>query len=467
MTVHPEQEYFLPTPYETNGGQRPIPRKSMRLALYAELFALDVFALVAGPYLATWLMSLLGYTTANLFPSGAVLLVYLVNGAARGAYSRMAISNAIEAVRSGMVSLLTAVFIVLMVAFFLKSGEDISRLNFAAGFGLSALLLVAGRAVFPRHARRACGGQLVNELIIVHGKPSFVPRRGAVVLDAERANLQPDLNNPAMLDEFGTIVQSFDRVLVDCQPEHRRAWALLLKGANVQGEILVEQANEIGAIAMGSFHGQDTLLVSRQPLSVPHRLQKRVLDLAITVPLIILLAPMLALVAIAIKLDTPGPVFFQQLRVGRGNRMFKVLKFRSMRIDSCDANGSRSTARDDDRVTRVGQFIRAMSIDELPQLFNVLLGDMSLVGPRPHALGSLAGNKLFWRIDETYWLRHQLKPGITGLAQMRGHRGATVNVSDLVNRLQSDMEYIQDWSILRDIAILAGTVRVIVHNNAY
>lgn len=467
VTVHPEQNYFLSAPYEADAGQSHIPRKSMRLVLYAELVAVDLFALVAGPLLAMWALVMMGSPPADFFPSAAVTVVYLVNGTARGAYSRQAISNAIDAVRSGVISLLTAVFIVLMVAFFLKSGEDISRLNFAAAAVISGFLLVAGRALFPRHARRVCGGQLMNELIIVHGKQSFVPRQGAVVLNADRANLKPDLNDPSMLDEFGTIVQSFDRVLVDCPPEHRRAWALMLKGANVQGEIFVEQANEMGAIAMGSFHGQDTLLVSRQPLSLPHRLQKRVLDLAVTVPLIILLAPMLVLVAIAIKLDTPGPVFFRQLRVGRGNRMFKVLKFRSMRIDSCDANGTRSTARQDDRITRVGQFIRATSIDELPQLLNVLLGDMSLVGPRPHALGSLAGNQLFWRIDETYWLRHQLKPGITGLAQMRGHRGATVHVSDLVNRLQSDMEYIQDWNIWRDIAILVGTVRVVVHNNAY
>lgn len=191
------------------------------------------------------------------------------------------------------------------------------------------------------------------------------------------------------------------------------------------------------------------------------------LDLAITVPAIIVLAPMMALTALAIRLETSGPVFFRQPRVGRGNRLFKVLKFRSMHTDLCDASGNRSTARGDDRITRVGRIIRATSIDELPQLFNVLLGDMSLVGPRPHALGSLAGDQLFWRIDETYWLRHQLKPGITGLAQMRGHRGATLHASDLVNRLQSDMEYIQDWSIWRDFAILVGTARVLVHKNAY
>jgi lipopolysaccharide/colanic/teichoic acid biosynthesis glycosyltransferase len=270
-----------------------------------------------------------------------------------------------------------------------------------------------------------------------------------------------------MMNLFGTIVDGFDRVFIDSRPEYHRAWSLMLKGANVNGEILVEQANEIGAIGMSKFHGKDTLLVARQPLNLAHRMQKRMLDIAVTVPLVIVLFVPMVLVAIAIKLDSPGPVFFRQQRVGRGNRLFEVLKFRSMKTDRCDSNGDRSTARGDDRITRVGQFIRATSIDELPQLLNVLVGDMSLVGPRPHALGSLAGELLFWQVDETYWLRHQLKPGITGLAQIRGLRGNTVATTDLTDRLQADMEYIQGWSIWRDLAILANTARVVLHPNAY
>src|SRR3546814_5934722 len=112
-------------------------------------------------------------------------------------------------------------------------------------------------------------------------------------------------------------------------------------------------------------------------------------------------------VAIAIKLESRGSVFFRQERLGRGNRLFLVYKFRSMRVEKCDENGDRSTARDDDRITRVGQFIRRTSIDELPQLWNVLRGEMSLVGPRPHALGSRAGGALFWDVDRRYWYRHR------------------------------------------------------------
>jgi lipopolysaccharide/colanic/teichoic acid biosynthesis glycosyltransferase len=179
------------------------------------------------------------------------------------------------------------------------------------------------------------------------------------------------------------------------------------------------------------------------------------------------LSPLLFVVALLIKLETPGPVFFRQQRMGRGNRLFHVVKFRSMRIDQCDLDGCESTAKDDPRITKVGKFIRATSIDELPQLFNVLHSDMSLVGPRPHALGSMAGIEHFWDVDHRYWHRHSLKPGITGLAQVRGLRGATHEREDLVRRLQADLEYLNNWSIWRDFAILGSTLRVIIHPNAF
>ena len=160
-------------------------------------------------------------------------------------------------------------------------------------------------------------------------------------------------------------------------------------------------------------------------------------------------------------------MLFIQRRMGRGNQFFDMFKFRSMRIEKLDHDGQASTARDDERITRVGRFIRSTSIDELPQLINVLRGDMSIVGPRPHALGSRANNKLFWEVDGQYWQRHCLKPGLTGLAQVRGHRGATEREADLTDRLQADLEYIADWSIRRDLAIILRTIAVLRHQNAY
>ena len=171
--------------------------------------------------------------------------------------------------------------------------------------------------------------------------------------------------------------------------------------------------------------------------------------------------------AIAIKLEDGGPVLFRQLRVGRRNLMFSIYKLRTMKTERTDAHGNRSASKDDDRVTRVGRFLRRTSIDELPQLFNVIRGDMNLVGPRPHAIGSLAGDKLLWEVDQRYWQRHSLRPGLTGLAQIRGLRGATDREVDLTSRLQADLEYISGWTIWRDLRILAATSRVLLHDRAF
>jgi lipopolysaccharide/colanic/teichoic acid biosynthesis glycosyltransferase len=138
-----------------------------------------------------------------------------------------------------------------------------------------------------------------------------------------------------------------------------------------------------------------------------------------------------------------------------------------MRTEASDHKAATLTRRDDDRVTRVGAFLRKTSIDELPQLFNVLNGDMSVVGPRPHAAAAKAGDSLYWEVDARYWERHCIKPGMTGLAQVRGHRGATDHHQDLIDRLQSDLEYVSDWSIWRDLRIIVATLGVLVHHKAY
>ncbi|QDH36053.1 sugar transferase [Porphyrobacter sp. YT40] len=190
-------------------------------------------------------------------------------------------------------------------------------------------------------------------------------------------------------------------------------------------------------------------------------------DVVVAGGALLALSPLLLVVAALIKLEDGGPVLFVQRRLGRGNQFFDMFKFRSMRAEKLDHAGERSASRDDDRVTRIGGFIRRTSIDELPQIINVLKGDMSIVGPRPHALGSRANNKYFWEVDRQYWQRHCLKPGLTGLAQVRGHRGATEVEKDLTDRLQSDLEYIAGWSLRRDIGIVLRTVMVLRHQNAY
>jgi len=169
-------------------------------------------------------------------------------------------------------------------------------------------------------------------------------------------------------------------------------------------------------------------------------------------------SPIMLLTALAIKIDSRGPVFFKQKRYGFNNELIEVFKFRSMYIDKCDATASQLVQKSDQRVTRVGAFIRKASIDELPQLINVVFkGNLSLVGPRPHAVHAKAASKLYNDAVDGYFARHRVKPGITGWAQINGWRGETDTEEKLQRRVEHDLYYIENWSALFDLRILAMT----------
>jgi len=185
---------------------------------------------------------------------------------------------------------------------------------------------------------------------------------------------------------------------------------------------------------------------------------KRMLDVAAAGAALLFFAPFWLAVAIAIKVSSPGPVLFHQERYGYGNRLFRIYKFRSMRSDSCDA-GVRQAVQGDSRVTRVGKFLRMTSLDEIPQLLNVLKGDMSLVGPRPHVPGMLAADVAYEDLVPYYFQRHTARPGITGLAQVSGCRGSTVEAERAISRIDYDLEYIENWSLGMDVMILFRTIR--------
>lgn len=323
-----------------------------------------------------------------------------------------------------------------------------------------------GRWAFGHWQGRAVGWRFTNDVVLVDGV-AYAPRPGEIILMAEEGDLQPSLIDPEMLDRAGHLFQNCDRIILACTPDRRAAWAEMLKCTEKNVEVLAPELDAVGAMALRRLGDRATLLVSCGPLGLRQSLTKRAFDLAISLPLLLLFAPVMALVALAIKLDSRGPIFFAQPRVGQDNRIFKMLKFRSMRISHGDEAGTLSTRREDERVTRVGKWIRLTSLDELPQLINVVMGEMSIVGPRPHALGSTAEDELFWTIDRRYWERHAVKPGITGLAQVRGYRGATQIKADLENRLQADLEYVNGWTLTRDFMILLRTVRVLIHSRAY
>ncbi|MEK9284920.1 undecaprenyl-phosphate glucose phosphotransferase [Bradyrhizobium sp. ISRA442] len=204
--------------------------------------------------------------------------------------------------------------------------------------------------------------------------------------------------------------------------------------------------------------------IQRPPLSATERLAKRLFDVVGASVALVLLSPFMALTAVAIKLDSPGPIFFRQVRSGFNARRFRIFKFRTMTVME-EGDNVAQAIRHDPRVTRVGAILRATSLDELPQLFNVLLGDMSLIGPRPHAI---AHDGHYGSMLSEYAFRHHVKPGMTGWAQIHGCRGETAQIELMKKRVDCDLWYINHWSIGLDLLILLRTPgEVLRRRNAY
>lgn len=193
---------------------------------------------------------------------------------------------------------------------------------------------------------------------------------------------------------------------------------------------------------------------------------KRLQDMVLGLVALLLLAPVMAVIAVAIRLDSPGPIFFRQRRHGFNHEEIVVWKFRSMKQESADATASRQVTHDDDRVTRIGRFIRKTSLDELPQLLNVIAGEMSLVGPRPHAIGMKTGHVESARLVADYAHRHRIKPGMTGWAAVNGSRGPLHTAQDVRRRVQLDIDYIERQSLWMDLWIMAITVPVLLGDRA-
>lgn len=381
-------------------------------------------------------------------------------------YSLAALVSAGFARRRALTALVAAVTAIMVIAFFTKSSADYSRIVLTLGTGLSAALIFWAKCAVHPLIVRLCGKTALNVLVIDDGGDALrVPH--AYHIDSREHGLVPDLADPHMLDRIGLYLMNMDRVIVTCPHDRRSPWALIFKSANVVGEIVDRGVWDLGVIGARRGYNFGSLIVSTGPLGMRGRVMKRSFDMLFAGAALLALAPLLLVVALLIVVEDGGPVFFVQPRTGRGNRFFPIYKFRSMRVETSDHSGDRSASRDDDRITKIGRFIRRTSIDELPQLLNVLRGHMSVVGPRPHAVGSRAGSKLFWEVDPRYWLRHSLKPGLTGLAQVRGLRGATDHESDLADRLQADLEYLDGWTILRDCKIVLSTLRVLVHSRAF
>lgn len=214
--------------------------------------------------------------------------------------------------------------------------------------------------------------------------------------------------------------------------------------------------------------GAPASVIAVPPLQGWRGITKRAMDISGALLAVIILSPVMIASAVAVKLDSPGPVLFVQERAGYRNKPFRMFKFRSMAAAKADPTGAQLTLRNDPRVTKVGAFLRRTSLDELPQLFNVLKGEMSLVGPRPHPKGAKAGKAFYDDLIPNFYARYRMKPGITGLAQVNGLRGNTETEQHLIDRFGRDLQYAAQWTPILDLAILLRTVSHLVKStNAY
>lgn len=447
-----------------------VSKEMVRLRLYALCLAGDMAGLFMAFLTANWFVlgALWGEPGK---PHGLVMFamvapLYALLAVKGGAYG----INTLDRVRRGIIralwALAQAALLMLLIVYLGKIAEQLSRLTFITGLALGAVAVALVHLAVARLAINLLGDVPHLTAVIMDGIKINVGRHMEVI-EADAANLHPERHDADMAARLAAAVGMAERVIVACPLDRMADWSAALKSLSARGEIIVPELLRFAPARVDEFDGQPTIIVAGGPLHFRDRLIKRLFDLIVATVAMILLSPVLVAAALAVRLTSPGPALFRQPRIGKDARSFAIYKFRSMRTEASDHKATTLTRRDDRRVTRVGAFLRKTSIDELPQLFNVLKGDMSIVGPRPHAAAAKAGDTLYWEVDARYWARHCIKPGMTGLAQVRGHRGSTDHHQDLIDRLQSDLEYVSDWSVWRDLRIIFATLGVLVHHKAY
>lgn len=392
--------------------------------------------------------------------------VYFLAALQTGAHNPAIARRLSDSIKSAVMAFAMTAAIFFFALFATKVGSSFSRLLVGQALLFTFILGAAGRYAIAERAKRTIGVQPFADICIYDDVPfGQTPGKGAM----RAADLGIDVVplRPEAVARLGDVARGMDRIVVHCSPERREAWSHALRCVDRRSEIVMPELNQLMPLDVRYRSGAVSLVLANGPLRWNQRLIKFMFDRGMSALALLALFPLFVVIGIAIKLESKGDVFFRQERIGLGNRRFRIWKFRSMRADLADPEGRVSTGHADARVTRVGDFLRRTSLDELPQLINVLLGQMSIVGPRPHAAASRAEETLFWDIDQRYWQRHSIKPGITGLAQIRGLRGTTHARQDLQDRLYADLEYVAQWSLANDVRIILQTFAVLRHRNAY
>jgi len=383
---------------------------------------------------------------------------------------------------------MTALFACLItIAFFTKLGADFSRIWLASWYFVSVAGILVFRVFMAVLIRRwNAHGRLERSAVIIGGGAS-----GAELIQALEASPYTDIRITGIFDDrdderapavshghrkLGNINQllAFARkvrvdLLIVSFPitAENRLLEVLKKLWILPVDIrLSAHTNKLRFRPRAySYIGNVPFIdIFDKPLADWDYVIKSIEDRILAALALVLLSPVMALVALAVKLDSKGPVLFKQKRFGFNNEMIEVYKFRSLRHESADENAAKLVSKNDDRVTRVGRFIRKTSLDELPQLYNALKGELSMVGPRPHAVMAKAADELYTEVVDSYFARHRVKPGITGWAQINGWRGETDTPEKIHRRVEHDLYYIENWSIWLDLYILILTPFSLINN---
>jgi Undecaprenyl-phosphate glucose phosphotransferase len=462
------------------------PCESVPYVLSTADAAIIVLSSLIGGTLYQWSI---GSPTPNLLPHCAVGLlasfIHILRISGSGYYDfQFASKPRVEAVEI-MVSWVTTGLLLAFFAFLLKIGVAYSRGAFVIFFFLAPAGLLGVRKVSKLVLKRAIArGVIGRRDIVLIGDPfelSVLEPRDLLaffgagdvnrfILGKEDDPLERQSNDIRVVNSVANFVRErntreillavpwSDSARIDFIREHIK---ILPVSVRLLPDIRVRSLTDYSSSARQNIMSVEIL---GAPLSPLEQGVKRLIDLVVASVALLVSVPVMLLTAIAIKLDGPGPVIFRQLRKGFNGQHFVMLKFRTMTVQENGAEVAQAT-RNDPRVTGIGKLLRASSIDELPQLINVLSGEMSLIGPRPHAL---AHDSQFEKILSDYAFRHHVKPGITGWAQCNGARGATPKIEQIQERVKLDLWYINNWSLWLDFQILIKTFfEVLRKRNAF
>jgi polysaccharide biosynthesis protein PslA len=397
-------------------------------------------------------------------------------------YSRESIFARRLRVERVFMAWVTACCALIVLAFGLKISENYSRLWVGVWFISTTGLLVLGRVIIEQWVRKwSAVGRFADRTIIVGaGKQGLrlaehlrlrgdYQTRIVGFVDDRKTRLPKSADEQRIIGNCDELIRFIREGLVDqvfiALPWSAEERVKFLVHALATTPVRIHLAPDLAGFefpdrSYDNISGVSMLRLFDRPISGWSHVIKTVEDRVIGTLLAVFLSPLVALIAVAVKIDSRGPVLFKQQRLGFNNRPIEVWKFRTMYTDMTDANCEVQTTKDDPRVTRAGALLRQTSLDELPQFINVMLGHMSIVDPRPHARGTKAEGQLFEHVVDRYAARHKVKPGITGWAQVNGWRGETDTIEKIQRRVEYDLYYIDNWSLWLDIKIMARTVRL-------